>query len=157
MLNTYDRFLDFVRAFLNRDVEGMKSVVQSAECGVSRIDVLGDEMSVNARRGTISGRVNAIAGLEAYAIGRSLALLGLSYARNAQQLLQPKSQANQAGLQSEQGGLLGAPSPPSLNLSEAPVPLTRQRNHQYLQIGGKLSRTFERVKRRPNQLPSRNW
>jgi len=63
ILNGNDQSLDFLRAAFSRDLDGVKSVVQSAQSGVSRIEAMGEEMTVKARKGSIPGRVNAIAAL----------------------------------------------------------------------------------------------
>jgi len=86
----------------------MKSVEVASESGISRIEALGMEMTAEAHKSTISGRINAIAALEAYALGRSLALYGSSYARIAQQLLQPMGKANTEGSTEELGAMWGA-------------------------------------------------
>jgi len=63
ILNGNDQSLDFLSAAFSRDLDGVKSVVQSAQSGVSRIEAMGEEMTVKARKGSIPGRVNAIAAL----------------------------------------------------------------------------------------------
>ncbi|MBV9272252.1 MAG: hypothetical protein JO333_00005, partial [Verrucomicrobia bacterium] len=116
-LRAYDQFLDFVEAAFNGDVEGMKAMVKSAENSVDRIEALGDEMSVNARKNTVGGKISAIAALEAFALGRSLALLGLEHVRNAEKLLQPQpnGQVKQSDSSADLENSLATPSQSSLS------------------------------------------